>query len=230
MPQQDFYEWWVKEQAGAYEQASNEKMIASYYREVEAERIRGALNGGNITDYLAGRTSASSEPIASNGPEPVKILKRGTLLGWGLELFEGIFSSAHVPNWASLPLKATGVFDKEGVKSVAWTAKFQKRENITGSYTITFSNGRKYHGKGSITRMTISAIEKMAKFNIKVTMFDWTPANSNKEAFKQEYRRMQTDATFNAETQRFYQEGFQNPINYNLIQSPGKNYIDQDGF
>lgn len=41
---------------------------------------------------------------------------------------------------------------------------------------------------------------------------------------------MQTDATYNLETNRNYDEGYQNPVNYNIRQSPGKEYIKQDGF
>ncbi|KQO32741.1 hypothetical protein ASF10_19990 [Flavobacterium sp. Leaf82] len=65
--------------------------------------------------------------------------------------------------------------------------------------------------------------KKMILFNVTVKKFDWNPAESSRQAFKDEYRRMQTEATED------YPEGYANPVNYNIIQSPGKNYTLQDG-
>jgi|GEM_PF-3816896 hypothetical protein len=53
---------------------------------------------------------------------------------------------------------------------------------------------------------------------------EWEPSINSREAFKAEYRRMQTDAV------NGYSEGYLNPINLNDIQSPGKLYIQQDGY
>jgi len=47
---------------------------------------------------------------------------------------------------------------------------------------------------------------------------------NNKEAFKAEYVRMQRDRTPGR-----YEEGKSNPVNYNLINSPGKKYCVADG-
>ena len=68
-------------------------------------------------------------------------------------------------------------------------------------------------------------MEKMALYRVNATSFDWRPAPSNRDAFKQEYYRMQTDKIPNQ-----YEEGYRNPINYNIIQSPGKKYVEQDGY
>ena len=72
--------------------------------------------------------------------------------------------------------------------------------------------------------MFTSAILKMTLSQTTVKSFDWTPSISDREAFKAEYRRMQTDANED------FAEGYRNPINYNLIQSPGKKYQLQDGY
>lgn len=68
-------------------------------------------------------------------------------------------------------------------------------------------------------------ILKMTMHQITVKSFDWTPAVSNREAFKDEYRRMQTDKVL-----PYYPQGYLNPINYNIRQSPGYIYTLQDGF
>ena len=54
--------------------------------------------------------------------------------------------------------------------------------------------------------------------------FKWSPSMNNKEAFKAEYVRMQRDRTPGR-----YEEGKSNPVNYNLINSPGKKYCVADG-
>lgn len=65
----------------------------------------------------------------------------------------------------------------------------------------------------------------MTTYKTSLKSFDWVPSISNREAFKDEHRRMQTD-----KVPGIYSEGYQNPINYNLIQSPGKKYILIDGY
>jgi len=138
----------------------------------------------------------------------------------------GTFSSAHTPDW-SIGIfrseRAFGTFSIQDVKTEAKTTNATSKRGKDGSYTITFSNGKTYHGKGPIDRMFVSALEKMTLYNVTVKKFDWNPAESTREAFKDEYRRMQTDAT------DVYPEGYANPVNYNIKQSPGKNYILQDG-
>ncbi len=72
-----------------------------------------------------------------------------------------------------------------------------------------------------------SASEKMALNigeNAIPIRYDWIPSIIDREAFKAEYRRIQTDATLR------FPQGYMNPINYNIIQSPGYLYTLQDGF
>ncbi|MFZ5353645.1 MAG: DUF4225 domain-containing protein [Bacillota bacterium] len=52
----------------------------------------------------------------------------------------------------------------------------------TGSYTIEFDSGKKYHGKGPVSRMEQSAKEKSAKYNDSVKSKDWTSAKNDREA------------------------------------------------
>jgi hypothetical protein len=88
----------------------------------------------------------------------------------------------------------------------------------TGSYTHTFESGKKYHGKGSKERAKQSGKEVSKRNNndpVKHT--DWTPADNDRQAFKDEDSRMNTD-----------QNGSKDDANYNKNDSPGKKYKDQD--
>lgn len=106
------------------------------------------------------------------------------------------------------------------------------REKV-GSYTIFWKGGTKYHGKGPMNRMLESAAERTIELhglgvlseNAVISGMDWSPSVTDREAFKAEYRRMQTDAV-----PVIIPEGYQNPINLNRIQSPGKGYIMMDGY
>ncbi|KPE49100.1 hypothetical protein AOB46_21920 [Chryseobacterium indologenes] len=71
--------------------------------------------------------------------------------------------------------------------------KVREKNTKDGSYTIIFGNDHKYHGKGSLERMFTSAILKMTQYSTTIKSFDWSPSSSSREAFKAEYRRMQTD-------------------------------------
>lgn len=136
-----------------------------------------------------------------------------------------IFSSAHVPVWAGKAYGLSGgTFTISDIRLEARTIPVQERMGQPGSYTILFSNDQKYHGKGPIDRMFTSAIYQMGIHQTTVKSFNWSPSATDREAFKAEYRRMQTDVT------RQYPQGYRNPINYNIRQSPGYIYTLQDGY
>ena len=96
-------------------------------------------------------------------------------------------------------------------------------EKETGSYTNEHESGQKYHGKGDRKRAEQSGKEKAKEYKDPVKNTDWTKAQNKRDAFKQEYKRMQQDRT------NKYPEGHKNPKNYNKRQSPGKKYMEQDG-
>lgn len=128
---------------------------------------------------------------------------------------------------------ATGDIDEckrenEDARRIALAEKAAEEKLFQGSYTIYFKNGHKYHGKGTLSRMYTSAAEKMFLYGYEGAFpikYDWTPSITEREAFKAEYRRMQTDRI-----PGLYPQGYANPINYNKIQSPGYKYYLQDGF
>ena len=97
-----------------------------------------------------------------------------------------------------------------------------KKEKETGSYTNTHKSGKKYHGKGDEKRAEKSGKEKAEKNNDPVEDTDWTPSKNNREAFKDESKRMDTDKVGDT-------PGHKNPNNYNQRRSPGDKYRKQDG-
>ena len=82
-----------------------------------------------------------------------------------------------------------------------------------GSYTITFESGKKYHGKGPVSRMEQSAREKSKKFSDPVVSKDWVPSPTERDAFIDEAKRIRDDG------------GVKSPTNYNLINSPGEKFL-----
>ncbi|WP_192631136.1 RHS repeat-associated core domain-containing protein [Lysobacter sp. OAE881] len=86
----------------------------------------------------------------------------------------------------------------------------------TGTYTNTHASGTKYHGKGTEDRMRQSAAEKAKEHNDPVVDSKHTPAASEREALKEEDRRIQAD-------------GGPGNNNYNKINSPGRKLREQDG-
>jgi hypothetical protein len=98
----------------------------------------------------------------------------------------------------------------------------KKKEKETGSYTNTHESGKKYHGKGGKKRAEQSAKEKAEKNNDPATETDWKPAENDREAFKDESRRIEEDKVGDT-------PGHKNPDNYNNRRSPGDRYRLEDG-
>ncbi len=118
----------------------------------------------------------------------------------------------------------------EGLDQKAKAQKSRKKRRPRrkhGSYTITFKSGKKYHGKGNLARMNLSAKEKEARYGDKATLYHWTGARTEREAFKQESRRLEKDG-WHKKRNRSGQK-VDNPNNYNKIDSPGTRYRKQDG-
>jgi RHS repeat-associated protein len=95
--------------------------------------------------------------------------------------------------------------------------KKKKSDDQVGSYTITFKNGMKYHGKGPYSRALQSAKKWADAGETEVINIDWTPSKNDREAYKDEDTRMNTD-----------EGGNQSPDNYNTNKSPGAKYKEQD--
>ena len=86
--------------------------------------------------------------------------------------------------------------------------------NGTGSYTITFENGNKYHGKGDYNRALNSAKRISKEHSVRYTEIDWTPAPNNRQSFIDEAQRIRND------------NGVGRGVgNYNMINSPGEKFL-----
>lgn len=111
---------------------------------------------------------------------------------------------------------AVAKVEQTAVKVEAAVAKVAANaEKKTGSYSIEFKNGKKYHGKGPESRMNQSAREK-AENNGGVKSKEWAESANDREAFKAEHERIAGDG------------GVDNPNNLNRRNSPGKRYCEQD--
>ncbi len=97
----------------------------------------------------------------------------------------------------------------------ALTQENNTNKNV-GSYTISFESGKKYHGKGPIRRAESSATRIGMQNTDMPIAIDWVPSANDREAFKDEYKRLAKDG------------GPDEFKNYNKIQSPGRKYFYQD--
>lgn len=81
-----------------------------------------------------------------------------------------------------------------------------------GHYTVWFSDGTRYHGKGSAKRAMASG-RRYETGSRRLVDVDWKPAKNDFEAFKGEARRIKRDG------------GILNEEMHNIINSPGAPYI-----
>jgi hypothetical protein len=87
----------------------------------------------------------------------------------------------------------------------------------TGSYTNTHESGKTYDGKGGKARSQDSGRQIEKQTGDKHTATEWKPAENDREAFKDESRRLDSHG------------GADSSANHNKIESPGKKYREQDG-
>lgn len=91
-----------------------------------------------------------------------------------------------------------------------------EQEFKSGSYTNTHESGKTYDGKGSPARAAASARRVEGETGDRHVKTDHTGATNDREAFKQESRRLDSHG------------GPSSPSNYNKIESPGKKMRQQD--
>nr|WP_315424198.1 RHS repeat-associated core domain-containing protein [uncultured Pedobacter sp.] len=95
--------------------------------------------------------------------------------------------------------------------------KKKKEKAQTGSYSNTHASDKKYHGKGSEKRAQASGVRVAKKHDDPVVDTEWKPADNERQAFKDEDDRINTD-----------EGGHNSDNNYNQRASPGKKYKEQD--
>ncbi len=102
---------------------------------------------------------------------------------------------------------------QDGAKEIG---KAAPEGNGVGAYTIEFESGTKYHGKGPEKRMNESAKGQSNVHDDPVVSKSHTPTENNREALKEEARRIAAD-------------GGPGVGNYNKINSPGRKMLEEDG-
>ena len=105
------------------------------------------------------------------------------------------------------PSRAIAVADV--VSSIARPSNQPARKE-TGSYTNTHESGKTYDGKGDRKRSQESGRRVEQQTGDAHVATDWTPANSSRDAFVQESKRLDSHG------------GPSSAGNYNKIESPGK--------
>jgi hypothetical protein len=87
----------------------------------------------------------------------------------------------------------------------------------TGTYTNTHESGKTYDGKGDRQRSQQSGRRIERKTGDKHTATEWKRSENDREAFKDESRRLDQNG------------GASSTENHNEIDSPGKKYREEDG-
>ena len=93
----------------------------------------------------------------------------------------------------------------------------KKKKKPVGSYTDFFRSKKKYHGKGPEFRAKQSGKKIAESENDDFIDSDWEESENDREAFKDEHKRIMTDEGENLSED-----------NYNKIASPGKRYMIED--
>ena len=110
--------------------------------------------------------------------------------------------------------KATSSVVKTGAETAEADAKAEKKE--VGSYTNHHESGKTYDGKGSRERSQTSAKRVKDETGDAHTATEFTPAKTDRMAFKQESERLDSHG------------GSKSNQNYNKIDSPGKKMRERD--
>ena len=95
-------------------------------------------------------------------------------------------------------------------------AALSKAASGTGSYTNYHESGKTYSGKGGTERSQTSGRRVEAQFGDKHVATEWKPSANDREAFKDEAKRIEENG------------GAKSSNNYNQRESPGKKYLAQD--
>ena len=221
---------------------------------IDGEHNRGVFNSGNLASYAytyqnplkytdpngKQNTAIALESVISqvaSSVPPVGPLKLVRVLGTSnvsALLPQVVVSSGRSGVLSGIGFWSTTVsvgISETATRSDILTSTLTRRKKNKGfgSYSITFSNGKKYHGKGNFERAVKSALFRAAIGTIiegetvAPVGISWSSSHSEKDSFKDEHTRMQKDKT------KDYPQGYKNPKNYNVKQSPGYLLKKADG-
>ncbi len=89
-----------------------------------------------------------------------------------------------------IPIAIAGYRVYKAYKTYKKVKGLTKVTNKTGTYVISYSNGYKYIGKGSLKRARKSAKQHQKKDGAKINTIAWRPAKNSRQAFIREYKLM----------------------------------------
>ncbi len=170
----------------------------------------GAGLGGELT----------SVGVASPVAIPVALAGAAGMVHGGYVTYNALDAMMNQEVTSPAPKNSTG--GSSAKETVEQNAKVDTnpKEGVkkeTGSYTNTHESGMTYDGKGSRKRSQDSAQRVEQETGDKHIATDWTPAETQREAFKQESRRLDSHG------------GANSAQNHNKIESPGKKMRESDG-
>jgi RHS repeat-associated protein len=174
-----------------------------------AGRLDGSSNasrlGAAVGDAVA-TVQGTSELLAGVGGEGAGLLLDATGIGAIVGIPANVASAGAIVHGGST-----------AINGIVHLAKNASESSEKGSYTNTHESGKVYHGKGDRARSQTSARATEKKTGDKHTATEFKPSPSDREAFKDESRRIEADG------------GAKSNTNYNKIDSPGTKYRKQDG-
>jgi RHS repeat-associated protein len=185
--------------------------------------VSGAINaiGTNHHPTQSGRglgrstaTSQSSYDAGQKAGDAISVVVgMGEMVLGGVTTGVGLAAEGPTLGLSTVVVVAGTVLAAEGV--VTSTNGLKGMLN-SGSYTNEHESGKRYHGKGPEKRAKESAERISKEHDDPVKDTDWTPAESDDAAFKQEAQRIRDDG------------GVENPNNYNKINSPGEKKLQAE--
>lgn len=170
--------------------------------------IRGDYNPTSSSDYNKGQNTGDWVSIITGEALSIAgVIEAGG--GAALAPETGGISIAVVAGGAVNAVAGQMIATRatENLSSQKGRVSETSKQKEVGSYTNTHESGKKYHGKGDEARMNQSAKDKAKKYNDPVVNKDFTPAKNDREAFKQESRRLEKDKVGNT-------PGHKNPNNW----------------
>jgi len=166
----------------------------------------GRASGGN-SDFQFGQNVGDTLSVAAAGYE--------AYVGGGIVAGGGGLTLSVAGSPVGIPAAVGGgvLIGHAAAFGTSGLFHLSKNSADSGSYTVTFDSGKRYHGKGQEGRANDSAKRVSGEHSDTAKKVEWKPAANDKEGFKAEARRIRGDG------------GVENSGNYNKINSPGEKLL-----
>ncbi|WP_052455859.1 RHS repeat domain-containing protein [Bhargavaea cecembensis] len=192
---------------------------ARYYDPATARFLSRDPDPGDEDDPVTmnGYTYADGNPVMNTDPDghwAWMVVNAGFAAYDGYQAYKSGKSKKQIA-WAAAS-SLIGIGKIKGLTKVTKT---------TGTYMISYSNGYKYIGKGSMKRAKKSAKKHQRKDGAQITSIAWRPAKNSREAFIRGYKLMKKHGFYLNSSRNLKKKGHRL---YNKISSPGRKYHYQD--